>query len=150
MHWTKKFTDSQVEMLTGGRHVVCVKNVLPSNRLVPVSVSREGFRQRFNWMHHICWLMRPHCSLQHQTRWALTSHSIILLWTWIVFPWSIKTKVPFLRHLENFWPVIVSWVIKKKENRNPNSNPDIAYYSREYITSVTTKALVTNGGIGRS
>ena len=46
--------DSQVEMLTGERHVVCVKNVLPSNRLVPVSVSREGFRQRFNWMHHIC------------------------------------------------------------------------------------------------
>ena len=60
--------DSQVEMLTGERHVVCVKNVLPSNRLVPVSVSREGFRQRFNWMNHICWLMRPHCSLQYQTK----------------------------------------------------------------------------------
>ena len=85
----------------------------------------------------------------NERRWALTSHSIRLLWTWIVFPWSIKTKVPVLRHLENFWPVIVSWVIKKKENHNPNSNPDIAYYSREYITSVTTKALVTNGGIGR-
>ena len=66
------------------------------------------------------------------------------------FSLKYKDKGAIFKTLRKFLTCqIVSWVIKKKENRNPNSNPDIAYYSREYITSVTTKVLVTNGGIGR-
>ena len=38
-----------------------------------------------------------------------------------------ERSLPFLRHLENFWPVIESVSIKKKENRNPGSNPDLSY-----------------------
>ena len=38
-----------------------------------------------------------------------------------------KGSLAFLRHLENFWPFIESVLIKKKENRNPGSNPDLSY-----------------------
>ena len=36
-------------------------------------------------------------------------------------PFRIRS-LPFLRHLENFWHVIESVPIKKKEKRNPGSN----------------------------
>ena len=36
-----------------------------------------------------------------------------------------KRSLPFLRHLENFWPAIGSVSIKKKENRIPGSNMDL-------------------------
>ena len=36
-----------------------------------------------------------------------------------------KRSLPFLRHSENFWPVIETVSIKKKENRMPTSNLDL-------------------------
>ena len=36
-----------------------------------------------------------------------------------------KRSLSLLRHLENFWRVIESFSIKKKENRNPGSNLDL-------------------------
>ena len=38
-----------------------------------------------------------------------------------------KRSLPFLRHLENFCPFIESVFIKKKENGNSGSNPDLSY-----------------------
>ena len=38
------------------------------------------------------------------------------------FPFR-KRSLPFSRHVENFWPVIESVPIRKKENRNPELNP---------------------------
>ena len=36
-----------------------------------------------------------------------------------------KRSLPFLRHFENSRPVIAGVSIKKKTNRNPESNPDL-------------------------
>ena len=39
-----------------------------------------------------------------------------------------KRSLPFLRHLENFGPVIESISMKKKQNRNPGSNQALNPY----------------------
>ena len=52
------------------------------------------------------------------------------LWRHCKFPFQ-KQSLPFLRHLENFWPVIEGVSIEKKEDCNPgrtqHSNTDLSY-----------------------
>ena len=38
-----------------------------------------------------------------------------------------KRTLPFLKHLENFWPVIENGSTKKKEDCSPGSNQDLSY-----------------------
>ena len=64
-----------------------------------------------------------------QSRWSLEQlGNSFYSWSFFYrrrrsFPFR-KRSLPFSRHLENSWPVIESVPIKKKENRNPESNPD--------------------------
>ena len=42
------------------------------------------------------------------------------------FPFR-KRSLPFLRHLENFWPVTESVFIKEEEDRNPQTHLDLSH-----------------------
>ena len=57
----------------------------------------------------------------------------MLFFNIVVSVFSSETKelnersLPFLRHLKNFWSVIESVSMKKKQNHNPGSNLDLSY-----------------------